>query len=190
MRVRVPFGRRHLIGILIGVSHSSAVPQAKLKPALEIVDHRAVFDPVTFDLLRWAADYYHHPIGEVMAAALPASLRAGQPAQAAVESWTVSEAGRERLGDRAGRRAPRQHALLEWLAARGAATAHEADGFKPAHFAGLGETRLDRRAKRARRNPRRSNRVPARSRSATPRHGWSRRSAHPWAASPRICCTA
>ena len=37
-----------------------------------------VFDPVTFDLLRWAADYYHHPIGEVFAAALPVSLRAGQ----------------------------------------------------------------------------------------------------------------
>jgi len=137
IRVRVPFGRRHLIGILIGVSHSSSVPQAKLKPALEIVDHRAVFDPVTFELLRWAAGYYHHPIGEVMAAALPASLRAGQPVQAAVESWALSEAGRQRLSDSAGRRAPRQHALLEWLAARGAATVHEANGFKAAHFRDL-----------------------------------------------------
>jgi len=137
IRVRVPFGRRHLIGILIGVSHSSSVPKAKLKPALEFVDHRAVFDPVTFELLRWAADYYHHPIGEVMAAALPASLRAGQPVQAAVESWTLSEAGRQRLSDSAGRRAPRQHALLEWLAERGAATVHEANGFKAAHFRDL-----------------------------------------------------
>src|SRR5450755_777605 len=49
IRVRVPFGRRHLIGILVGISRSSSVPRAKLKPALEIVDEGAVFDPVTFD---------------------------------------------------------------------------------------------------------------------------------------------
>src|SRR5476649_93796 len=29
LRVRVPFGRRHLIGILIGTSRSSSVPTAK-----------------------------------------------------------------------------------------------------------------------------------------------------------------
>ena len=137
VRVRVPFGRRHLIGILVGTSRSSSVPRAKLKSAMEIVDHRAVFDPVTFDLLCWAADYYHHPIGEVMAAALPVSLRAGQPLQATGESWVLSEAGRQRLGDSTCRRAPRQHALLGWLAARGAATVHEASEFKPQHFRAL-----------------------------------------------------
>jgi primosomal protein N' (replication factor Y) len=35
---------------------------------------------VSFDLLRWAADYYHHPLGSVIAAALPAALRTGQSA--------------------------------------------------------------------------------------------------------------
>jgi primosomal protein N' (replication factor Y) len=137
IRVRVPFGRRHLIGILVGISRSSSVPRAKLKPALEIVDEGAVFDPVTFDLLCWAAEYYHHPIGEVMAAALPVSLRAGQPVRPGGESWVLSETGRQRLIDSAGRRAPRQHALLGWLARRGAATVHEASEFKPAHFRAL-----------------------------------------------------
>ena len=56
-----------------------------------------IFDPVTFDLLRWAAEYYHHPIGEVFAAALPASLRAGQPACEKTESWSLSESGRQEL---------------------------------------------------------------------------------------------
>ena len=64
-RVRVPFGRRQLIGILVGTSEESAVAQPKLKSALEILDSRGVFDPVTFDLLCWAAEYYHHPVGEV-----------------------------------------------------------------------------------------------------------------------------
>jgi primosomal protein N' (replication factor Y) (superfamily II helicase) len=139
VRVRVPFGRRLLIGILVGTSRSSSVPRAKLKPALEIVDDQAVFDPVTFDLLCWAAEYYHHPIGEVMAAALPVSLRAGRPVQLIGEKWVLSEAGRQRLGDAAGRRAPRQQALLGWLAERGAATMHDTSEFKPAHFRALAQ---------------------------------------------------
>jgi primosomal protein N' (replication factor Y) len=137
VRVRVPFGRRHLIGILVATSRSSSVPRAKLKPALEIVDEGAVFDPVTFDLLCWAAEYYHHPIGEVMAAALPVSLRAGQPVRSRSESWVLSESGRQRLVDSAGTRAPRQHALLGWLARRGAGAVREATEFKPAHFRAL-----------------------------------------------------
>ncbi len=137
IRVRVPFHRRHLIGILVATSQSSAVPRAKLKPALEILDDRPVFDPVTFDLLCWAAEYYHHPIGEVTAAALPASVRAGQPARPGIESWVLSEAGRGRLLDPAGKRAPRQHALLQWLARHGAAAAHAASEFTPAHFRAL-----------------------------------------------------
>src|SRR5271157_4902171 len=94
VRVRVPFGRRQLIGILLGTGAASAVAAAKLKPALEILDERPVFDPATFDLLCWAAEYYHHPIGEVMAAALPASLRSGQPPLPNTEWWSLSEAGR------------------------------------------------------------------------------------------------
>jgi primosomal protein N' (replication factor Y) len=83
VRVRVPFGRRKMIGVLVGIASGSAVPVAKLKPALDILDREPVFDPVTFELLRFAADYYHHPLGEVIAAALPAALRAGQATGAA-----------------------------------------------------------------------------------------------------------
>lgn len=63
VRVSVPFGRQRLIGILVGIASESAVPAMKLKPAHQFLDEQPVFDPVTFELLRWAADYYHHPIG-------------------------------------------------------------------------------------------------------------------------------
>jgi primosomal protein N' (replication factor Y) len=138
VRVRVPFGRRYLIGVLVGTSQDSSIARPKLKSALQILDSRAVFDPATFDLLCWAAEYYHHPIGEVMAAALPRGLRMGQPAQPSTDSWVLTAAGRQRLLD-PGRQAPRQHALLAWLAQRGRATAHDVSEFKPAHFRRLAQ---------------------------------------------------
>jgi len=135
VRVLVPFGRQRLIGILVGVVAESALPAGKLKSALEFLDERPVYDPVTFDLLRWAAEYYHHPIGEVYAAALPVNLRDGQPAFPSIEHWSVTAAGREELARPSARRAPQQRALLAWLAQRAGATAAEVrEAFKPAHL--------------------------------------------------------
>src|SRR6202051_5170723 len=125
-RVRFPLGRRQLIGILVGIACESAVVAAKLKEALAILDEQPIVDPVTFDLLRWAAEYYHHPIGEVFAAALPVSGRGGQPTQQATLWWCVSETGRRELSAPSGRRAPQQRALLAWLKDRGRATGDEA----------------------------------------------------------------
>src|SRR6202011_67832 len=118
VRVRVPFGRQQLIGVLVGVASESAVSASKLKTALEILDEHPIVDPVTFDLLRWAAEYYHHPIGEVFAAALPVSLRAGHPALQKPEWWCLSERGRQELSAPTTRRAPQQRALLAWLGTR------------------------------------------------------------------------
>jgi primosomal protein N' (replication factor Y) (superfamily II helicase) len=138
IRVRVPFGRRQLIGVLVGIAAQSAVPLDKLKPALDILDTQPILDPHTFGLLRWAAEYYHHPIGEVFAAALPASLRAGQPAYTRTESWGLSETGRLELAAPGDRRAPQQRALLAWLGAHGSATTGTlGEKFKPALWRAL-----------------------------------------------------
>ncbi len=119
VRVRVPFGRRQLIGILVGVAADSSVAADKLKPIIGILDDEPVFDAVTLELLRWAAGYYHHPIGEVFAAALPVSLREGQPTREQIEGWDLTPTGRQELAAPSDRRAPRQRALLEWLQSRG-----------------------------------------------------------------------
>jgi len=55
VRVLVPFGRQRLIGILVGIVAESTLPLPKLKAAHELLDEHPVFDPVTFELLRWAA---------------------------------------------------------------------------------------------------------------------------------------
>src|SRR5271167_2796902 len=137
VRVRVPFGRRRLIGILVGIASETSVAPVKLKAALEFLDERPIFDPVTFDLLRWAAEYYHHPIGEVLAAALPVNLRSGQPAASTERSWSVTERGREQL-ELTRTRSPKQRALLQWLGTRsGATTAQIHEFFKTAQLKAL-----------------------------------------------------
>jgi primosomal protein N' (replication factor Y) len=122
VRVRVPFGRRQLIGILVGIASESAIDSAKLRMATDVLDEQPVFDPVTFDLLLWAAEYYHHPPGEVFAAALPVSLRAGQTALQKTEWWSLTKQGLQELSVPSMRRAPQQRALLTWLSERGRAT--------------------------------------------------------------------
>jgi primosomal protein N' (replication factor Y) (superfamily II helicase) len=140
VRVRVPFGRQQLIGILVGVAAESAIPAPKLRAAIDILDEQPIVDPITFDLLCWAAEYYHHPIGEVFAAALPHGVRAGQPALQKTEWWSLTAAGREQLSAPNARRAPRQHALLAWLETQGRATAETlAQPFKPAQLRALGK---------------------------------------------------
>src|ERR1051326_6965635 len=80
MRVRVPFGRQRLIGLVGATAESSDLPDERLKPILDVLDERPLIDPSALGLLEWAADYYLHPIGEVLATALPKPLRLGASA--------------------------------------------------------------------------------------------------------------
>ena len=123
VRVRVPFGRQRLIGVVMANATGSEVAPERLKPLLEVLDREPVLDEAALALLRWAADYYHHPLGEVVAGALPKALRLGAPAQALQEHWMVSAPGALRHAAGEPRRAPRQRALLDFLAATGGASA-------------------------------------------------------------------
>ena len=133
VRVRVPFGRSMKLGIVVALTDRSALPRAKLKRAHEIIDREPLFDPVGFELLRWAADYYHHPIGEVFAAALPVALREGRAAQERTVLWELTALGLSETESPSDRRAPTQRALLAHLAVNGPRTTAECAGeFDPA----------------------------------------------------------
>ncbi len=74
-RVLVPFGRKTAIGVIVELARSTAVPAERLKSAIRVLRE---FPPLAFDdlrLLRFAADYYHHPLGAVVMGALPARMR-------------------------------------------------------------------------------------------------------------------
>jgi primosomal protein N' (replication factor Y) (superfamily II helicase) len=117
VRVRVPVGRRETIGVVVDHADQSQVSAAALKSVHQIIDSAPVLDSALMQLLRWTADYYHHPLGEVIAGALPRALRDGAAATAQLQCWRATEAGIGALSTGAARRAPRQHALLSLLAA-------------------------------------------------------------------------
>lgn len=78
IRVRVPFQKRTLIGMLIEVVNESIIPYEKLKPAVELLDTEPLFPVDVYQLCQWAADYYHYSLGEVLSSALPGWLRKGK----------------------------------------------------------------------------------------------------------------
>src|SRR5581483_7857 len=122
-RVRVPFGRQRLVGVVLEGASSSELPWDRLKPMLEVLDPSPILDPGLLALLRWAADYYHHPIGEVISTALPKALRLGASASTTEERWTATAQGHEALGRGEPKRAPKQRKLLELLVREGGAMA-------------------------------------------------------------------
>jgi len=114
-RVKVPFGRRTEVGILLGTSDHSDVPVEKLRPALKILDDTPLLSDEIMSLLSWASAYYHHPIGDALQHALPVLLRQGKAASASTETvWQLNAAGKA-AGTEELKRAPKQAALLQQL---------------------------------------------------------------------------
>ena len=82
VRVRVPFGRRHLIGVVVNIKDDSDIPLQRLRDVTEILDPEPIYSDALFHWLQWIADYYHHPLGEVFNTALPVALRKGRSVHA------------------------------------------------------------------------------------------------------------
>jgi len=74
--VLVPFGRREVVGLIVGVREHSDVPLEKLKDAIAVRTQLAPLPQQWLDLCRFAADYYQRPLGEVAVPGLPKNLRA------------------------------------------------------------------------------------------------------------------
>lgn len=80
MRVKVPFGKREVVGILLDFTSSSEIHVSKLKSIIYFLDDEPIFNTDILGLCQWASSYYHYPIGEVLSAALPKLLRQGKKA--------------------------------------------------------------------------------------------------------------
>ena len=71
-RVLVPFGRRRVTGYILGYSQDDT--QKDIKIILDVLDETPLFPLSMIPFLRWIADYYVHPIGEVIKNALPGGI--------------------------------------------------------------------------------------------------------------------
>jgi primosomal protein N' (replication factor Y) len=115
MRVKVPFGRQHLVGIIVAVDDHSELPRTKLKRITEVLDDAPLLSDNLFQLIAWAADYYQHPLGDVFAQALPLALRQGKTAFEAVETfWRLTVEGTQVLAT-SFKRSPKQWQLIQQL---------------------------------------------------------------------------
>ena len=119
MRVLVRFGRRTQVGVVLGSAPESAVAPERLRRVTRVLDTEPSISPGVLSFLSWASEYYHHPIGEVVMAALPTRLRSATPVRGAGETrWRVSACGAALDLDELGR-APRQRETLGVLREHG-----------------------------------------------------------------------
>ena len=115
VRVRVSFGPRKLIGVVWGISEKVDWDVSKLKSIEAVIDDVPIFNSSLLTLCSWLAQYYKHPIGDVVQAAMPVALRKGESSLAKpLQYWTLSDAGQSTDLDSLSR-APKQRALLESL---------------------------------------------------------------------------
>jgi len=77
-RVKVPFGNKKVTGIVL--SHKDKSSFKKLREVEVVIDHEVLLSKEILAFLSWSANYYHHPIGEVLSNAIPKNLRNGKPA--------------------------------------------------------------------------------------------------------------
>ena len=116
-RVRVPFGKREVVGLVIESTDSSDFALEKLKPISAIIDRQPLLPESLFKLFIWAANYYQHPIGDALFSTLPVLLRSGSELpEIQIANWRATTHGKG-LGPDSLKRSPRQRALMDDLLA-------------------------------------------------------------------------
>jgi primosomal protein N' (replication factor Y) len=98
-RVRVRFGKREILGVTVGPARAISAEELnrldRFKPILERLDPEPLLSADALGLCQWTADYYQHPLGEVIATALPAQLRQIRRLPQSEMPWLhITEGGR------------------------------------------------------------------------------------------------
>ncbi|MFH2219807.1 MAG: primosomal protein N' [Pseudomonadota bacterium] len=71
-RILVPFGARTVTGYHLG--SSGQTDQKEIKKIYDVLDETPLFPSSMIPFFRWIADYYMHPIGDVIKCALPGGI--------------------------------------------------------------------------------------------------------------------
>ncbi len=117
--VKVPFGRGERTGLIVALGDEAEVEPARLKAVQHIQRAVPALPADWLELVGFVARYYHAPLGEVVALALPPGLRRADGVSDEDEDpvLEIAPAGHAALA--AARRASRSLALLQALAGGG-----------------------------------------------------------------------
>lgn len=121
--VSVPFGKRRAVGLICEVNTHTDLAEDRVRPIDALCRDCPPLAADWLALVRFAADYYQRPVGEVALPALPQALR--DPARwarlfAREPSYRITPAGRVALPAALPARASALRRLAEALAAAGA----------------------------------------------------------------------
>ena len=126
-RLRVPFGRRMMVGYCVGFTDTPEIEEARIKDVAGLIDTPALLDARMLELTRWIAHYYCCSWGEALDAVLPAGVKKGQASRTVmIVSAARSHEELRARADEVEKRAPRQARVLRALArTEGDITAHD-----------------------------------------------------------------
>ena len=124
-RVLVPFGKKRLVGLIWDVATKSRVTDSRLRSVEKILRDVAPLPREWLALVEFCSGYYHGPLGEVVAAALPPRLRTAKTVPTPSRDYILTPAGKDALAATPSRHR-RLRALLSRLA-QGRASESELD---------------------------------------------------------------
>lgn len=92
-RLLVPFGRRQVVGYMLGTTENRE-GLSDIKTVGRVLDERPLFPAAMLPFFKWTAEYYLHPLGEVIKSALPGGVNPSERLR-----FELTAEGRRRLAD-------------------------------------------------------------------------------------------
>lgn len=71
LSVLVPFGKRIVTGYVLAITSSPSVQIDKIRPIIDVLAHRSVFDENRLKFYKWLSAYYFAPLGEALSLGSP-----------------------------------------------------------------------------------------------------------------------
>ncbi len=136
-RVEVPFGRsnkRH-VGFCVDIEDGRQKTEDKrrkgrrafkLKKVLGVVDEKPLIDSQLMELARWISSYYVCPLGQVMAAIVPAAVKKGAGVRTERYVYLEEVKGKKEKVKNEELKSKKQRQIVEFLRNRGAVGADSA----------------------------------------------------------------
>ncbi len=120
-RVKVPFGRRTVVGYCVGLTNVSDVKT--LKDIIHVIDTTPIFNSKMLGVAEWMANFYFCGLGEVLESFLPSVVRKGIKSRTinVIRLCTDGVSVKEMIST-IKKRAPKQAKVLEVLAEVGEIT--------------------------------------------------------------------